>query len=72
MRENVLIVAIAVAFLFCLLGIVFSMVAKYGNKKEERKGIYKVYSWVFFYIAIGIIIGVVSVYFVLNYNGSLN
>ena len=72
MKKSVFVVAFAVALLFCLVGAVFFTVAKYGKVGENYKRICIVFSWVFFYIAIGVAIGDAIVYFMLNYNGPLN
>lgn len=72
MKEIVFVGTFAAALLFCLLGVLFLLLAKYGKGNEERKRICNVHSWIFFYIAIGIVISAVIVYLMLNYNGSLN
>ena len=66
MKEIVFVGAFVVAFIFCLLGVSFLILAKYGKINGERKRICKIHSWLSFYTAIGIVIGAAIVYFMLN------
>ena len=62
---EVFVYAVAVVFICCLLGIGFLILSKIA-KVRERLYTYRNLSWIFFFIAIGVAIGTVAVYFIVE------
>lgn len=69
---KVFVYSIAIAVVFVLLSVVFRIIAGHNSVDEEKEYKFKLLSWIFFYIAMGIVIGLGSVFVMLNHQGSLN